>query len=556
MRYARFVIILAIFGIGLQIDYSLSQSTVRKPAAKRNRQSSDQADHYKKWMQEDVVYIITDDEKATFKALQNDEERENFIEQFWARRNPDPKSGDNTFKEEHYRRIAYANEHFTSGISGWRTDRGRIYIMFGKPDELESHPTGGAYERPYSEGGGQTSTYPFEKWWYRHIEGVGDDIEIEFVDKSMSGEYKMALLPEEKDALINVPNAGLTMAEEMGLSDKSQRAYFNPSTWNDPNSPQNYLRSAKDSPFSRMERYFNLQKPPQIKFEDLKGMVTTHILYTTLSYDYRVDYIRLSSDRVLVPITVELSNKDLEFKKQLDFNQATVNVYGCVTNLTGRIIREFEDVISVEYLDQNFEYGKNKKSEYQHIVALSPGQRYKLELVLKDVNSKTAGTATIGLVVPKYEEGALQTSSIILANSVTSAPANADQFDQYVIGDMKILPNVKAEYLPGQNVVPYMQIYNMDIDQTTQRPSLDITFTVKSGDKVLEEFKGTSSNSEQFFYGPRVVLVGKIPLKQLVPGKYSVDIKVLDNISNRTVVTSTNFIVKESVVQKLVAEKP
>jgi GWxTD domain-containing protein len=556
MRYARFVLILAIFGIGINIDYSLSQSTERKSATKKNKSGGDQVNHYKKWLDEDVVWIISDDEKSTFKALQNDEERENFVEQFWERRNPDARGGDNAFKEEHYRRIAYANEHFTSGIAGWRTDRGRIYIMFGKPDELESHPTGGIYNRPYNEGGGQTSTFPFEKWWYRHIEGIGDDIEIEFVDKSMSGEYRMAILPEEKDALINVPNAGLTLSEEMGFSDKSDRAYFNPSSWNDPNSAQNYLRSAKDSPFSRMERYFNLQKPPQIKFEDLKGMVTTHVIYTTLPYDYRIDYLRLSSDRVLVPITVELSNKDLEFKKQLDFNQASINVYGCVTNLTGRIIREFEDVISVEYLDQYFEYGKNKRSEYQHIVSLTPGQRYKLELVLKDVNSKYTGTATIGLNVPKYEEGTLGTSSIILANSVTSAPSSSDQFEQYVIGDMKILPNVKTEYLPGQNLIPYMQIYNMDIDQATQKPSLDITFTVKSGDNVVESFKGTASNSEQFFYGQRVVLLGKIPLKQVVPGKYSLEIRVVDNISSRSVTTSANFKIKESVVQKLVAENP
>ena len=556
MRYTRFLLILAVVGLGFNISYSLSDSSAQKSEKKKSRQGGDQANHYKKWMDEDVVWIISDEEKSTFKALTNDEERENFVEQFWARRNPDPRSGDNAFKEEHYRRIAYANEHFTSGIAGWRTDRGRIYIMFGKPDQLESHPTGGTYARPYNEGGGQTSTYPFEKWWYRHIDGVGDDIEIEFVDKSMSGEYRMAILPEEKDALINVPNAGLTMAEEMGLSDKSDRAYFNPSTWNDPNSPQNYLRSAKDSPFSRMERYFSLQKPPQIKFEDLKGMVSTHVIYTTLPYDYRVDYIRLSEDRVLVPITVELSNKELEFKKQLDFNQATVNVYGCVSSLTGRIIREFEDVISVEYLDEYFEYGKNKRSEYQHTVALPPGQRYKLELVLKDVNSKSAGTATIGLNVPKYEQAVLQTSSIILANSVTSAPSNADQFERYVIGDMKVLPNVRAEYLPGQNLIPYMQIYNMDIDQTTQKPSLDITFRVLSGDNVVEEFKGTPSNSEQFFYGPRVVLLGKIPMKHVTPGKYSLQIAVLDNISNRTVTTTANFRVKESVVQKLVAENP
>jgi len=182
MRFSRFLLVLATLGLVLSISAPASSSAAKKTSTKKSKQSGDLADHYKQWLNEDVLYIISDDEKGTFKALQNDEERENFIEQFWARRNPDPRSYDNSFKEEHYRRIAYANEHFASGVQGWRTDRGRIYIMFGKPDELESHPTGGSYIRPFNEGGGTTSTFPFEKWWYRHIDGVGDDIEIEFVD--------------------------------------------------------------------------------------------------------------------------------------------------------------------------------------------------------------------------------------------------------------------------------------------------------------------------------------------------------------------------------------
>jgi GWxTD domain-containing protein len=556
MRYTRLLIILAIIGLGFSLSYSSPGPASKKSTAKKNKQSSDMADHYKKWLNEDAVYIISDEEKSTFKALMNDEERENFVEQFWARRNPDPRSYDNSFKEEHYRRIAYANEHFASGIPGWRTDRGRIYIMFGKPDELESHPTGGSYARPYNEGGGTTSTYPFEKWWYRHIDGVGDDIEIEFVDKTMSGEYRMAMNPEEKDALINVPNAGLTLAEEMGMSNKEDRAYFNPGSYNSSGSIENSYMRAQDMPFARMERYFKLQKPPQIKFEDLKGIVTTHVIYNTLPYDVRIDYIKLSADRILVPITIEMSNKELEFKKQLDFNQASVNVYGEVKNLTGRTMWEFEDVISVEFLDQYFEHGKNKRSEYQHIVGLPPGQRFKLSLVLKDVNSKSTGTYELGINVPKYEEGALQASSIILAQSITPAPTNSDQFEKYVIGDMKILPNVRSEYLPGQTLLAYMQIYNMEIDQTSQKPSLDVTFTIKKEGKAVEEIKGAPSNSEQFFYGQRTVLLGKIPMKTTEPGKYTLEIKVTDHISNRTVSTSTDFKVKEPLVKPLVAAAP
>jgi len=124
---------------------------------KKRRQQSLQEElkgAYKKWLDEDVGYIITDEERKAFKQLQNDEEPEQFIEQFWQRRNPDPESNTNDFKEEHYRRIAYANQHFQSGIPGWKTDRGRIYIMYGPPDEIESHPSGGYYDRPMEEGGG------------------------------------------------------------------------------------------------------------------------------------------------------------------------------------------------------------------------------------------------------------------------------------------------------------------------------------------------------------------------------------------------------------------
>ncbi|HTZ58915.1 MAG TPA: GWxTD domain-containing protein, partial [Acidobacteriaceae bacterium] len=103
---------------------------------------------YKRWLDEDVRWIITDQEMKAFKSLSNDEERDNFIEQFWQRRNPDPDSPENTYKDEHYQRIAYANEHFAAGKPGWKTDRGHIYIAYGKPDSIDSHPSGGTYERP------------------------------------------------------------------------------------------------------------------------------------------------------------------------------------------------------------------------------------------------------------------------------------------------------------------------------------------------------------------------------------------------------------------------
>src|SRR6266536_2726148 len=213
---------------------------------------------YKDWLDKDVAYIITDEERKAFKKLETDDERERFIEEFWRRRDPDPDTDENEFREEYYERIAYANEHYASGIPGWKTDRGRIYITWGKPDEVESHPSGGNYNRESYEGGGSTSTYPFERWFYRYLPGVGSGIEIEFVDPTGSGEYRIARNPDEKDALIHVPGAGMTLAEEMGLADRSQRI-ANVGGIGNPN----YMRE-QDSPFSRLQLIADLNRPPQI----------------------------------------------------------------------------------------------------------------------------------------------------------------------------------------------------------------------------------------------------------------------------------------------------
>jgi len=537
MYCSRFIILIAVITLGFGSSGLLFSPL---PAGAAAKDGSDQINYYKKWVEEDVLYIITEDEKATFKALRNDEERESFIEQFWLRRNPTQRLGDNPFREEHYRRIAFANQHFASGIPGWRTDRGRIYIMYGEPDQKESHPTGGTYYRPTNEGGGSTTTFPFEKWWYRYIEGVDSDVEIEFVDPTFSGEYRIAMHPDEKDALLHVPGQGLTTAEELGLADKSDRLSANPTIWFE-GSAQTYGMGARDSPFSRMEQYFNVQRPPKIKYEDLKIAVSTRINYDPLPYNVRLDYVRLSTDKILVPITVDISNQSLEFQKELDVNRASLNVYGMVTTLTNRIAWEFEEEIVAEFSDENFEIGKDQRSQFQKLISLPPGQRYKLDLVLKDVNSEKMGTQTIPISTPKYKDGTLQSSSVILARSVKRAPQSLDRLDQYVLGDLKVVPMVSLEFLPGQNLIPYVQIYNVAIDQTTLKPSIEVVYTIKNGDKVISEQEDLTGNSLQLFSGERVVLLTSIPLEAILPGDYTLEISFRDTIADRSHKVSTDF---------------
>src|SRR6266851_7423667 len=263
---------------------------------------------YKDWLEKDVAYIITDEERKAFKKLVTDDERERFIEDFWRRRDPDPDTDENEFREQYYERIAYANEHYASGIPGWKTDRGRIWIMYGKPDETETHPSGGSYDRPSTEGGGSTTTYPFETWFYRYLPGVGSGVEIEFVDPTGSGEYRIARNPNEKDALLNVPGAGLTLSEQLGLSNKADRIAGIGGV-----GAQNYQRE-QDSPFSRLQLLADLSRPPQVKFNDLATAVTTGVVEENpLNFDIRVDFFRQSDERVITAFTIQTENRELTF---------------------------------------------------------------------------------------------------------------------------------------------------------------------------------------------------------------------------------------------------
>src|SRR5580692_3796783 len=275
---------------------SSTKETIAKPKSEKQKKKDEARlkkeleTPYKRWLNEEVGYIITDEERKVFKTLQTDDERQTFIENFWLRRDPTPDTEENEYREEHYRRIAYANDRFASGIPGWKTDRGRIYIEYGPADEIDSHPSGGTYERPYEEGGGSTSTYPFEQWRYRYIEGIGTNIILEFVDTTMSGEYRLTMDPSEKDALMYVPNAGLTLAEQMGLSDKTAR--FTRTDGTHLGSPLGGTPASMDE-FTRLEQFAKLQQAPKVKYKDLEAQVNSRITFNVLPMVARVDYVRV-----------------------------------------------------------------------------------------------------------------------------------------------------------------------------------------------------------------------------------------------------------------------
>ena len=501
-------------------------------------------DYLDKWLNEDVLYIVSEEERSVFENLSTLEEKEQFIEQFWFRRDPDPRTAVNEFKEEHYRRIAYANDHFSSGLEGWRTDRGRIYIIHGQPAEIESHPSGGQYQRPIEEGGGQTSTYPFEIWRYRNIEGIGDDVILEFVDPTMSGEYRLALHREEKDALLYVPGGGMTLAEQMGMASKGDRPWFSPG--NRENYPFMY-QSARDNPFMRYETYAMIQRPTAIKYNDLKELVKVNVDYAMLPMVVREDFFRLNDEQVLVPITFQLENKDLTFNLENGLNVARVAVYGLVTSITNKVIYEFEDDLMISYRPEQLEEKLLKASMYQRIITLDRKLKYKLDLVVKDVNSEQIGATRQAILPPAFGTEKLVPSSLILSNTVRVLEDVPEGNEQFVLGDVKIFPSLLKEFTPQMPLGIYLHIYNAALDQASMSPALTVTYRLLKGKEVLKQAVDEQGESTQYFSNQRVVLIKALSFANLEPGKYRLEVEIKDRLSEQQVTVADEF--------KLVEEK-
>src|SRR5947208_7963974 len=469
----------------------LDKETKRK--MRRTLKELDSA--YRQWLTEDVTYIISPDERNAFLQLDTNEEREQFIEQFWLRRSSNPDLPENDFKEEHYRRIAYANEHYASGIPGWKTDRGRMYIMWGPPDEIESHPTGGTYDRPMEEGGGSTSTYPWETWRWRYLEGIGENIILEFVDPSGSGEYHMTMDPSEKDALLHVPGAGLSLMESMGMSTKADRFTRSDGT-NLPTSLGGTPASMDE--FNRLELYAKVQKPPEVKFKDLEAIVTSRIVRDQLHFLYRTDFLRVTDDTVLVPITVQIPNGQLAFQAKDGIHTATMNIFARVSTLTGRIVTTFETPLTKDFPDSLFQQSMKMQSIYQNAVPLRPGL-YRLDLVIKDVQSGNIGVVNARLAVPRYEDDKLAASSLILADQIEHVPAKEIGTGQVVLGSSKVRPRLEGDFTSDQRLGIYMQVYNLKPDDSTHKSNANFAFTVKRGNEPVPgmQFKESSADMKQ-----------------------------------------------------------
>ena len=503
---------------------------------------------YKTWLNQDVAYIISDDEAKAFKNLSNDEERDSFIENFWLRRNPNPDSPENEFREEHYRRIAYANEHFPAGKPGWKTDRGHIYITYGKPDSIDSHPSGGSYNRPFEEGGGTTATFPFEIWNYRYIEGIGTNVDIEFVDTCQCGDYHFTIDRSEKDALLHVPNAGETQWEEMHQAKKADR--FTSGLEALGVGPMSTQLQSKQ--FDRIDTAAKLFAPPPVKFKDLESFISEHKLLTgpVFPFDVRTDFVKVTESTVIVPVTLQLKNRDITFVTKDGVAKGFVNILGKVTTLTHKTVQTFEDTVEITQPSELLEKTLTHQSVYWKALPLLPGL-YRLDIAIKDVNNPDhMGYYGRGLEVPTYHDEKLATSTLILADQMNLVSSREIGSGNFVIGNTYIRPRVSSNpatpvsFKRGQQFNFWMQVYNLGIDEATKSNQATVYYQITETATGAVVFEKQLDSKELGAHSDQLTVEKTLPIAGLQPGKYKVTIKINDTISKQEIAQSAPFVVE------------
>jgi GWxTD domain-containing protein len=546
--FVAILICISSLGIMLQAQDNASsqQDPLQRPRPVRKPDKTKAEKAYSKWLDE-VSAIILPEERDAFRKLRTDTERESFVELFWQHRDPTPDTEENEYKEEFYRRKAYADDHFAAGIPGSKTDRGLMYILHGAPDSIEQHPAGGPYQRTAEEGGGTGIGYPFEIWRYRHLDGIGQEIEVEFVDSCNCGEYQMTVDRGKKEISSHIPGAAPTDMEAFGLAKQSDRFRGGLETLG----PSLFGKNSASEQFERLERSVKLYIPPPVERAGMGDfeIVKTRLRANPLFFDVRVDFVKADSTTVLAPITIQIANSDLGHAGKNGLQHAALNLYGRLTTLSGKITNTFEEPLRLDVPAELLERFSARQTVYQEILPVKPG-RYRLDLIVKDVNSGKVGVFSRSVTVPNLTEDKLAASTLIPADIMEPVSPSEIGAGSFILGIDKVRPRVPrangdpAIFTRDQRVNLWMQVYHLALDTKTGKPSATVAYSLTNattGAPVLE----FSENTDQMGnVGSQITLRKNLQAGALAPGVYQVTVKVNDLVAHDSIAPTTRFAVK------------
>ncbi len=362
----------------------------------------------------------------------------------------------------------------------------------------------------------------------------------------MCGDYHLTSDPNEKDALLHTPGGGQTLYEQMGLSTQAQRIAQGPFGSNA--GPENQIQNSHE--FDKMELMAKIQAPPPVKFKDLEEVVSHKINVSLMPFEVRTDFVKVTEDTVLVPVTLQVKNKDITFASKDGIQRGTVNIFGRVTGITGRVAQTFEDTVQVDVPQDLLEKTLEHSSLYWKAVPLRPG-RYRIDIVVKDVNGDRVGTWTRGILVPEYTDDRLAASSLILADHMEKVATKNVGSGSFVIGETKLAyPHLDgadgkpASFKHDQRMSLWMQVYNLQPDDKTKKTSAKIEYEIvnlANNQAVLHSSESTDTMGN---IGDQVTLAKSLNLNSFQPGLYRLTVKVDDNVSKQQIAPSVRFAVE------------
>jgi GWxTD domain-containing protein len=501
------------------------------PAAAQKASIKNLPPYHQKWLEEDVVYIISPREKEVFLQLSNDREREMFIEAFWKARDPDPSTPQNEFKDEHYRRIDYANKNFGRGLKagGWRSDMGRIYITLGEPKQIEK------YEN-------LSNVYPMIVWFYSGLTdpSLPSSFNIVFFKKDSAGDYILyspvrdgpqKLMPFYAGDMTSYQAAYAELVKIEPLIAQVSLTLI----------PNEYLLGMSPSIASDI---LVGQKIPQSAYDTIKNAYAEKLLKykDVIDVEYTANYIesdalvqvyRTNTGQAYVHYLIEPSRLSLERFEGI--YRTTFNVNGIVSDAAGRTVYQFDRMIPVELRADQFEKIKDRHVSFQDVFPMIDGD-YKLSLLWKNTVSKEFTSVEAALKIPPARS--LTLTAPILANRVVRNPVFAGQVKPFTVGETQLVASPRNDFVAQDVLTLYCELGGLT-DELRRNGSVLITIT-RDDQVVASKTKGIGNAAEP------LRIIEEFPLGTFPPAYYAANVSVLDAAKTQVLTSKTDFYISLS----------
>lgn len=482
------------------------------PCEQAKAQKNELPEKYKKWLEEEVAYIIGSTEREVFLQLKTDRERDLFIEAFWKHRDPTPGTPENEFKTEHYRRFNYAN-HFLGRQAprpGWKTDRGRVYIILGEPNDIQRFEA-------------QTMTYSAEVWFYQGKENLGlpTGFNLVFFQEGGSGEYVLyspvrhgpqALL----SSWIGDPLDYQKAYEQLQEVSPDLAQYSMSLIPGEQSSTLGRPSLSSDMLIQRVEMapQVQLEEKYAQKFLQYKDIVEVDYSTNYIDSDSLVKVFKASSGYSFVHYALELAKLSVNAYENKYYT--TLKISGKVTDTEGKTIYQFDRDINLNFDEEQIKTANLKPLNIHDIFPLIPGN-YIFSLILKNEASKEFSTLERKILI-SGDQPPLQMAPLILGYQALKVEKKDNRLKPFRLGDNQIYFQPNRAFTIKDNLVVGFQIYGLNQD-LGEKAELRFVF-FKNG----EEFRSFSKKIGEFQEMPN--FVAQFPLADFTPAHYKIRVSL------------------------------